>query len=329
MANLYWTVYKRIEEEVLELSYNVVFDDNQVRVYSMKIAELILKCAIEVEAIAKDLYKNNGGNMQPVDENGDNRVLYFDTDCIQHLVDIWSISSKEIYLTCTEFSFVEKLQVLKPLHKANRRGSSGSLWKRAYMSIKHDRNNQLNKATIENLINILGALYVLNLYYQSDDIHLGGGVGLKELDATRGSKIFSASYIYSEVDFTNDSDFAVLPEDVEKYIYITRYPKSSYKKYITELYISYDKLRKNLNGKQAFLDYCESNSYTLDVHNLDILKGKFNGGLFKKDLIEDYYHDLSWKRSFNPRIAELYKNHVIYDEFDYVSYVTEVENGKS
>ena len=29
MINLYWAVYKNLEKEIIELSYNIYFDDNQ------------------------------------------------------------------------------------------------------------------------------------------------------------------------------------------------------------------------------------------------------------------------------------------------------------
>lgn len=56
MINLYWPVYKNIEREIVELSNQVHFDDSQLTVYSVKISELLIRCVVEIEAIAKELY---------------------------------------------------------------------------------------------------------------------------------------------------------------------------------------------------------------------------------------------------------------------------------
>ena len=58
------------------------FDDDQLDVYSMKIADLLVRCAVEIESLSKELYWSNGGQKQ-YDLNGNERKLYFDTDCIK------------------------------------------------------------------------------------------------------------------------------------------------------------------------------------------------------------------------------------------------------
>lgn len=54
--NLYWPVYKNLEREVLKLADSIHFSDDQLEVYSMSIADLIVRCAVEIEAISKELY---------------------------------------------------------------------------------------------------------------------------------------------------------------------------------------------------------------------------------------------------------------------------------
>lgn len=68
--NLYWSVYKNLEKEFLHLAEYIHFADDQTKVYSMHIADLIVRCAIEIESIAKELYLNLGGNPSPIDSNG-------------------------------------------------------------------------------------------------------------------------------------------------------------------------------------------------------------------------------------------------------------------
>lgn len=47
----------------------------------MHIADLIVRCAVEIESLSKELYCR-WGIMEPVDSEGNKRDLYFDTDCL-------------------------------------------------------------------------------------------------------------------------------------------------------------------------------------------------------------------------------------------------------
>src|SRR5690606_42036118 len=96
MTNLYWAVYKNLEKEVIRLSEYVHFDDNQLSIYSVKIAELLIRCSVEIESISKELYFKLGGTL-PID-----RDLYFDTDCLQFLEDNWLLSKKKVILRSEE-----------------------------------------------------------------------------------------------------------------------------------------------------------------------------------------------------------------------------------
>lgn len=40
--NFYWPVYRNLEKELLQLADNIHFADDQVKVYSMHIADLIV-----------------------------------------------------------------------------------------------------------------------------------------------------------------------------------------------------------------------------------------------------------------------------------------------
>ena len=57
--NIHEPIYYNIEKEVANLSYSICFDDDQLDVYSPQIAELILRIAVEVEAISIELYQKH------------------------------------------------------------------------------------------------------------------------------------------------------------------------------------------------------------------------------------------------------------------------------
>lgn len=74
--NLYWNVYKSLERELLSLAEIIHIDDSQLDVYSMKIADLLIRTTVEIESISKELYFREGGTKP------DDKDLYFDTDCL-------------------------------------------------------------------------------------------------------------------------------------------------------------------------------------------------------------------------------------------------------
>ena len=167
--NTFWPVYQRLEREVLDLAKYILFDDKQLKTYSPYMGELIIRCAIEIEALSKELYSLLGGAMMITDPaTGETRPPYFDTECLNLLANTWHLNTKKIQIVSPIMIFSPQNSVLTPLHKAHKRGTSGSKWKQAYQNIKHDRANSTNKGTIENLINALGALYILNLYFRDD-----------------------------------------------------------------------------------------------------------------------------------------------------------------
>ena len=92
--NLYWGVYQSLEEETLNLADNILFSDNQTKVCSLKIVDLIVRCAVEIESISKKLYQDNGGNMNAFELHEKSDTLYFDSDCIQYLDKKWHITKK-------------------------------------------------------------------------------------------------------------------------------------------------------------------------------------------------------------------------------------------
>lgn len=234
--NLYWPVYKNLEKEFLKLADYIHFSDDQLGTYSMFIADLIVRCSVEIEALSKELYCMLGGNMFPITPQGDNRDLYFDTDCLHLLEQEWILSKKQIAVSAINFYFTdEKNKILTPLYKAYKRGTSGSKWKQAYQALKHDRRNSLEKASIKNLLQALGALYILNLYYRNERADIGR-VYLNDcnFDSRVGSEIFSAHYCQaiSLSMSPNMNDSCISPplgDELDKSIYIIKYDDKSFK----------------------------------------------------------------------------------------------------
>ena len=177
--NLYWNVYKSLERELLTLAEIIHIDDVQLDVYSMKIADLLIRTSVEIESISKELYFREGGTKP------DDKDLYFDTDCLALLESKWSLSKKVVMISSPIFYLKEDDNIyLTPLHKAHKRGTSSSDWQRAYQAVKHNRAKSLNKGSLKHFIRSLAALYMLNIYYQNQSFKQGSNSNGNMFDAS-------------------------------------------------------------------------------------------------------------------------------------------------
>lgn len=274
MINLYWPIYKNLEREVLELSDKIHFDDSQLSVYSVKISELLIRCVVEIEAIAKDLYFKNGGT-QPTDKD-----LYFDTDCLNLLEDKWLLSKKQIIVASANFYF-EKAEnkVLTPLKKANKRGTSAEDWEKAYQAVKHNRTQNLSKGNIKHLLRAMGALFLLNLYYREDEFNLSKdntskfAENLSELfnvkvHTWRGDSIGSYSYMKNE-DFNECTYFVKWKDD-----YKSKWTEFAIEqnKILNEIIFNHPKVRKYINENLINNGEIKQDEFTKFIHNREYFK---------------------------------------------------------
>lgn len=223
MTNLYWQVYKNLEKEFLFLAETIHIDDYQQEVYSMKIADLLLRTVVEIEAIAKELYLSNGGRQM------EDKDMFFDTICMKHLNDLWALDKKAVMVVAPSVYFERQENLeLHPLYKAMKRGTSSADWNKAYQSVKHDRARQLKKGNIKNLLHGLAALYVLNLYYKDDKIECITDEGLNNIDCSFGSSLFSVK-LHRMKNLSSDGTF-VVNSDYENCVYTQQYTENKIKK---------------------------------------------------------------------------------------------------
>lgn len=226
MNQFFWNAYKRLEKEVLLLSEDIHFSDDQLLVYSSRIGDLLVRTAIEVESLSKVLYFANGGK-KPVD-----RDLFFDTDCMQLLEDKWSLSKKTIFVGTPYFYFSEEANLtLHPLNKAYKRGTSSSKWQRAYQAVKHDRINNLKMGNVGNLLQALGSLYILNIYYRNANFETVADKDASNIDWGLGSEIFSVK-VSHEKDGASTEKIYEKKDDYDECIYLVKHTDESAQAYI-------------------------------------------------------------------------------------------------
>lgn len=175
MNNLYYPIYKQIETEVLELTSSIHFSDDQLNVYSLKIGELIIRCAVEIESLSKDIYR---------------KYLKKEPEtpgiCLRWMDENWKISLKEVFVVTPFFHF-DSLHIIKPF---NYKDKSPEDFYSSYCAIKHDREKNISKANLNTLIRSLAALYILNIYFSGEKYFLEKDTHASKLDKSAGSQVF-------------------------------------------------------------------------------------------------------------------------------------------
>ena len=213
----------------------------------MKIADLLIRTTVEIESISKELYFREGGTKP------DDKDLYFDTDCLALLESKWSLS-KKVVMVSSPILYLEGNDniYLTPLHKAYKRGTSSSDWQKAYQAVKHNRAKSLKKGNLKHFIRSLGALFILNIYYQNLSFNLGSNSNGNLFDASIGSSIFSIKlYPFPGIDA---SGIYKKNEDFEKCIYIFKQQnetKELARKAISTLFLSMLCLVAFAQGRQV------------------------------------------------------------------------------
>ena len=186
MTQLYWQVYLNLERELMGLADTIYINDDQQNVYSMRIADLLIRTVIEIEALAKELYLTNGGADVPDEE------MFFDTVCMAYLDGLWNLDRKIVQVVSPNIYFEkEENRILRPLHKASKRGTSSADWNKAYQAVKHNRVKELSKGSLKHLLHGMAALYVLNLYYRDEKLTRLTNAEKDSADRSFGSSLFS------------------------------------------------------------------------------------------------------------------------------------------
>lgn len=162
--NMHEPIYRNIEDEVDKLSYAICFDDDQLDTYSSEIAELILRIAVEVEAISIELYQKHCAD--PKDN------ISYDS-AIKELDKIFKLNKTPIMVTSESSYFSDCERILLPFDgwdKWERKKDNNTIlggWHCAYQMLKHNNLNDKyltmkRYGTLRYLIKICAALFLLN-----------------------------------------------------------------------------------------------------------------------------------------------------------------------
>jgi hypothetical protein len=159
MWKQYWPVYERLEKEFLELTFFISLEDVHLKVFSVKLADLLLRIGAENENSAKTLaHKLGHKNIQRSNFPSLGNILCssisLETKSIEIMWIYQSLSAK----TITPFSTWSKTKSINPV------------WYDAYNKLKHDRNSNFRAANYGNVLEGLAGLFILNLWLRKDEI---------------------------------------------------------------------------------------------------------------------------------------------------------------
>lgn len=196
---LFKQTYINIEKQFIELSKYIFIADekivnnngqevieptHQLLTFSPYMADLLVSCCVQIEAISKELYFRLNGPKK----RGDSEIK-FDNDCLRNINIRWKTDNKCVYVVAPFLNLKrEENRVLKPLRKAYK--GQGTYWAKAYQAVKHDRYYYLHMGNVKALIQALAALYLLNVYYSNE----AWTIQYKDLDKqdfSMGSALFS------------------------------------------------------------------------------------------------------------------------------------------
>jgi hypothetical protein len=145
--NIYWNYFISIEDDLYKLSRYIEFDIKNEKTFSIELVRLLISSSSEFEVVSKELC-----------------AIKCPNDVINNIKDIRSkllgfypdIYDLEIIIPRFGLNY-------KPL--INWKNNRNCDWWTSYNDVKHQRNTKYENANIKNVINAIGSLYIINLYY--------------------------------------------------------------------------------------------------------------------------------------------------------------------
>lgn len=255
MTNIYWPVYKNLEKELLNLTYSIHIDNSQLKVYSSKILDLIIRCAIEIESISKELYLEEGG--------ADTGNIKYDETAIKFLNKKWLLDKKVVIISSANCFQTNKILIPFEKKEPRKNGKLTFKWNLCYQAIKHNRRENLPNGNLENLFSIISALFLLNLYFKKEQFKLGEDSKGNNFSHNLGSEIFSIK-VHPSGGFnqyfkiSKDKDF----EECSYFVWLEEYHEKKLKEFLQ-------------NANQQFFDLAKIqkgfNELELDSHNTSFI----------------------------------------------------------
>lgn len=206
-SNFFWTIYKKLERDIIDLSYYIHFSDkktneehNQIWTYSNQIADLLISINIQIESLIIELWNREYGTK-------------FEGNIGSAIKDInnkWKLDKKSVKIICKNMYFTDERGFGGEFAPMSYESHDNNDYYVAYCAVKHNRIKALFKANVNVLVRALVALFILNVYYSFENIEVDEISGF---DFSLGSDVFMVSY--STCNSSTYTDVLVVREDVD------------------------------------------------------------------------------------------------------------------
>lgn len=143
----YVRAFELIQKDFVSLLDYVEPCDDNLHSYSFRSHELILRACVEFEANSKAILK----------ENGYSKSERLDISDYHKLEKTHFLSQYKVKLPYWN----GKKQVIAPFSDLKKSTGFSPYWYQAYNSIKHERVNELQKASLRNVVGALAGLFVI------------------------------------------------------------------------------------------------------------------------------------------------------------------------
>jgi hypothetical protein len=155
MWKRYWPIYERLEQEVCDFTFRVALSDDQRGVYSLTLAEFLLRACSDCENVGKALATQLPDAL-PKPSAGDNFPTVGRALCAALPFYTLTVDVVWPYQDLTDRS-------MTPFGTWSAPARPNPPWYGAYNAVKHDRAANLRLASYQIAVSALAGLFILNL----------------------------------------------------------------------------------------------------------------------------------------------------------------------
>lgn len=166
----YVRAFLLIQKDLLNLFNYIEPADLNLKCYSFRVHELLVRTCIEVEANLKAILRENG---YPVRQSKTGRGISWNMHTDYPKIEKSHLLSRyQILLPFWKGDAKNKIRTPFASFSSNKKPSP--VWYTAYNTTKHDRNDEFENANLENLIDaICGLLVILSSQFHTKDFSSG------------------------------------------------------------------------------------------------------------------------------------------------------------
>ncbi|WPB58724.1 hypothetical protein [Xylophilus sp. GOD-11R] len=156
----HWNYFLALEDDLDLLARYIEFDERNLAVFSVELAHLLMAAASEVDVLAKLICTQ----VDPAAEAGNighyREIL---------MPELSSLSNESVRIPRYGMSFT-------PWSAWGDAPPKSPGWWKGYNAVKHERGNCFELASLQNVLNAMGALLILNFHYYSRHLASDGRV---------------------------------------------------------------------------------------------------------------------------------------------------------